>query len=122
MHRPFVPPKDLIGPYGTGRQHFHRAGIIKEIHDPPHGVIMQGARREGLAQHQGGLLVGQALFQARQGTAAASGIEDQAQDNGAWIDGPRGRHSLIDGLDQAHLVSRGFHDGQMLDGVRFDGR
>jgi len=117
-----VEAKDLIRPYGTGREDLHRARIIEPISDPPHGVIITGARRDGLAQQQGGIVVSEELFQAVQGAASAQGIEEHAKHNGPWIESHLGRHDLIDHLDEAHLVRLGFHHGQRLDLVRFDRR
>jgi len=83
---------------------------------------MQSVRRDGLAQEESRVLVGQALCQTGQGTAPTQGIEAQAQHNGPWLDSPLGWHQLLDRLDSAHLVGRGLHDGQMLDLIRFDCR
>src|SRR5262245_50170098 len=66
--------------------------------------------------------MGKKLFQTGQRTATTQGIEDHPEDNGTWIDGHLGRYHLIDHLNQANLVGRGLHKGQMLDWVRFDCR
>ena len=120
VDRALVAVQDLLGPDGAGREHLHRARVIEPIQDPPHGVIIKGTRRDGLAQQQGRILVGKELCQTVQGTATAQGVEDHAQDNGPWIDGHLSGHQLIDHLDYAYLVGIRLHDGQMLDLVRFD--
>src|SRR5262245_2764040 len=122
MHIALVEAKDAIGLDGTGREHLHRAGVIEAIQDPSYRIVLKGLRRDRLAQQQGRILLSKKLFQAIEGTPSTQGIENHAQHNGPWIDRHLRRYSLIDRLDQTHLVRIGLHNGQMLDLVRFDSR
>ena len=97
VDRLFIQPIGLIGTHSTGGKNLHGPHGIEALQDAPHGVIMKGVRREGLAQQQGRVLVGKALFQTVQGTAPTQGIEDHAQHNSPGIDPHLGRHQLIDG-------------------------
>jgi hypothetical protein len=117
-----VEAKDLVGSDSTGRQYFHRAGVIKPISNPPYGVLIKGFRRDSLAQQQRRIWMGKELFHTLQRTATTQGSEDHPEDNGPWIDGHLGRYHLLDHLNQANLVGIGLHKGQMLDWVRFDCR
>ena len=67
-------------------------------------------------------MVRKELFQAIQGTPATEGIEDHPQHNRPGIDLHLGRHHRMNRFNQADLVRIGFHNGQMLDVVRFDRR
>ena len=119
---PLVEVQGLIGPYGPGRAHLHRARVREPGSAPPYRVISQGARRDGLAQPQRRILASKQLFQTGLGTAATQGIEHPPEDKGAWIAGHLGWPDLLARLDEANLVRLGFHNGQMLDVVRFDRR
>ena len=90
MDGALIAVKDLLGPYRTGRADLHGARVRAPIEDPSHGVSIKGARRDGLAQQPGRILLGKKRFQTLQRAAAAESIEDHPQDHGPWIDGHRG--------------------------------
>jgi len=87
----------------------------KAIEHPPYGVLINGCRRDSLAQQQRPYRDGQRTLPKGTTTATTQGYRGSSRDNGPWIDGHLGRYHLIDHLNQANLVGIGLHTGQMLD-------
>jgi len=69
VHRALVQSKDLIGTHRTGREELHRAHLIEEIQDPPHGIISKRLCWEDLSQEECCVLLGKERFEAIQGAA-----------------------------------------------------
>jgi len=54
--------KPCGSPDGTGGKDPHRAEVVEAIKDAPHGIVIQGVRRESLTQEKFGVLLGEELF------------------------------------------------------------
>jgi hypothetical protein len=121
-HIPFGQPIDLSGTHSTGGKNLPGPHVIEARQHAPDGVIIQGRRRDRLAQQERRILGSKELVQAIQGTAATEGSEAHPKHQRPWIDPPLGRHHRMKRFNQADLVRIGFHNGQMLDLGSFDGR
>jgi hypothetical protein len=108
------------GPDGTGRTDLHGAHVVEAIEDTPHGLVVTGMWREGLAQEQLGVLVGKTLFQPIQRTAATERIQHEAEHDGARVHVHLGGHEVVDEPDEVKRVSVGFDNREMCNRIGLD--
>ena len=104
-----------IRAYGAGREHLPRPRRLEARQEPAHMIIVKDLRSEVPAPEQGHVVVGEARFQALQGTPATQGLPHHPAHHGARIDLHLRRHQLIADLHSADLVCIGVHKGQMGD-------
>src|SRR4030095_2036042 len=92
------------GPYGTGREELHGSHVVEAIEHAPHSIVVEGVRRESLAQEEVGVLVGTKLVQTVQRTAATERIQHESQHDRARVHIHLRGHVVIDKPDEAQLV------------------
>jgi hypothetical protein len=62
VHRAALQVKPCGSADRTGSKEPHRAEVVEAIEDAPDGIIIKSVRREGLAQEEFGVLMGEKLF------------------------------------------------------------